>query len=270
MSTSLAQNEPNPALHRLYFHYSELPYSLRWLYTCTLIMLGIGYLFALINVLHVYGGRAGGPAHVLTYQDIVVAYSGSGQASRLESALRGPMKSMLPADEMTAIINWVQQGASTDSFNKTIKPIFDQRCMTCHDGRNPHLPNFSVFNNIKKLTEVDRGADVFTLVRVSHIHMFGLSFVFFIMGLIFSHAYFRPVWLKCAFVITPFISLALDVSSWYFTKLYPPFAWVVIIGGGIMALSFAAMWVISMHQLWFAPVPAPVIGRNEPGRASVG
>ena len=261
---------PSPALHRLYFHYSELPFSLRWLYTCVLVMLGFGYIFALIYVLHTYGGRAGGAAHVLTYQDLVVAYSGSGQASRLESALRGPMKSMLPADEMNTIISWVQRGADAEDYAKKVQPILAQRCMACHDGKNPHMANLSSVELVRKLTEVDRGTDVFTLVRVSHIHMFGLSFVFFIMGTIFSHAYFRPVWLKCALVITPFISLALDVSSWYFTKLYAPFAWVVILGGGLMAASFAAMWIISMYQLWFAGVPAPVAGRPEALRASVG
>ena len=30
-------------LHRLYHHYSELPYSLRVLFTATLLVLGLGY-----------------------------------------------------------------------------------------------------------------------------------------------------------------------------------------------------------------------------------
>ena len=47
------------------------------------------------------------------------------------------------------------------------------------------------------------GANVFTLVRVSHIHLFGVTFIFFIVGLIFSHAYVRPVWLKCTVVALP-------------------------------------------------------------------
>ncbi len=35
-----------PPLHRLYHHYSELPYSQRVLYTAMLVTLGFGYLFA--------------------------------------------------------------------------------------------------------------------------------------------------------------------------------------------------------------------------------
>ena len=85
-------------LHRLYRHYSELPYSQRVLYTATLVVLGLGYLFALIYLFHTYAGRAGGNPMMLSYSDILTAYTGSGKGSRLESALRGPMSTMLPRD----------------------------------------------------------------------------------------------------------------------------------------------------------------------------
>ena len=91
-------------LHRHYLHYSELPYSQRVLYTATLLILGMGYLFALLNVYFTYAGRAGGNPMMLSYEDIVVAYSGSGKGSRLESALRGPMSTMLPADERNTVL----------------------------------------------------------------------------------------------------------------------------------------------------------------------
>ena len=46
--------------HKLYRHYSELPYSMRVLFTCVLLILGLGYLFALLNIYFTYAGRAGG------------------------------------------------------------------------------------------------------------------------------------------------------------------------------------------------------------------
>ena len=101
--------------------------------------------------------------------------------------------------------------------------------MTCHDGSNPHLPNLIGYDNLKKVTERDTGADVFTLVRVSHIHLFGLTFIFFITGMMFSHAYVRPVWLKCTVVALPFAAIVMDVSAWYLTKLFHPFAWAVML-----------------------------------------
>ena len=58
-------------------------------------------------------------------------------------------------------------------------------------------------------------------------------------------------------IALPFVAIVLDVSSWYFTKLYHPFAWVVIFAGGVMGLCFAFMWVVTMYQLWFSPPPSP-------------
>ena len=248
-------------LHRLYFHYSELPYSLRVVYTAALLVLGLAYLFAGIYLFHSYSGKDGNPM-TLSYDDVVIAYSGSGKSSRLESALRGAMSAMLPREESTAIIVWIQEGVDRAKFEPTIRPILDKRCMTCHDGSNPHLANLNGYDNVQKLTERDTGAGIFTLVRVSHIHFFGITFVFFILGSIFSHAYVRPVWFKCSVVALPFICLVLDISSWYFTKLYHPFAWVVILGGAVMALAFAYMWVVSMYQMWFSRTPPPVAQRQ--------
>lgn len=255
-------------LHRMYSHFSELPYSLRVLYTVTLLILGMGYLFALLYLFHTYSAKDGNPL-TLSYEDIVIAYTGSGKGSRLESAVRGSMRSMLPAEETDTVVAWVKGGVDRATYEKSVKSIIDNRCMACHDGSNPHLPNFRGYDNLQKVTEQDTGTGVFTLVRVSHIHLFGLTFVFFILGTIFSHAYVRPVWLKCVVVVGPFFFLALDVSSWYFTKLYHPFAFVVMAGGAGMGLCFGFMWVVSMYQMWFSATPAAV-ARREADRGGVG
>jgi hypothetical protein len=257
-----ATNKDAAPLHRLYYHFSELPYSLRVVYTATLIILALGYSFALIYIFHTYAGRDG-DATSLSYQDLVIAYSGSGKGSRLESALRGPMSTMLPPDETTGIIEWLRAGADRDKYENEIRPVLDKRCMACHDGSNPHLPNLGGYDNIKKVTEVDTGADIFTLVRVSHIHLFGITFIFFLMGTIFSHAYLRPIWFKCLVVGAPFLFLSFDISAWYFTKLYHPFAVVVMGAGALMGLCFAFMWVVSMWQMWFSKVPEAVASRQE-------
>jgi len=256
-------------VHRLYYHYSELPWSVRVLYTAVLLVLGLAYLFAGIYLIHSYSSKDGNPM-TLSYDDIVIAYSGSGKGSRLEGALRGSMSAMLPFDERGTLLDWAREGADRTKFEAGIRPILDKRCLACHDGSNPNLPNLNGHDNVLKVTEADTGTALFTLVRVSHIHLFGLTLVFFLVGTIFSHAYVRPVWFKCSVVALPFISLVLDISSWYFTKLYNPFAWVVMIAGGVMGLSFTYMWFVSMHQMWFARTPSAVIGRKPHDRADVG
>ena len=85
------------------------------------------------------------------------------------------------------------------------------------------------------MTALDTGASIATLVRVSHIHLFGVTFIFFIVGLAFTHAYVRPVWFKCAVIAAPFAAIVIDVCSGYLIKLFHPFAWVEIGAGMLMA-----------------------------------
>lgn len=256
---------PQPSLHRLYNHYSELPMSVRVLYTCALCIIGLGYLFAFIYLFHTYSGRDGQPG--LSYDDLVIAYTGSGEGSKLESALRGPMSTMLPGDEAAALVTWVRGGADRPTYETFVAPLLEKRCVSCHDGSNPHLSNLGSFDNVKKVTEQDKGTDIFTLVRVSHIHLFGIVMFLFIVGQIFGHAYVRPLWIKYVAMGAPFAALLVDVSSWYLVKLYHPFAWLTMAAGAMLGLSFAFMWVISMYQMWIGKTPKAVLER---GGAAIG
>jgi hypothetical protein len=259
----------DPSVHRLYHHFSELPASLRVMYTSVLVLLGLGYLFALVYLFHSYSGKDGNP-NSLSYEDIVIAYSGTAKGSRLEGALRGSMSVMLPHEERGVILLWLQDGTERGKYEAEVRPIVEKRCLACHDGTNPNLANLNGYDNILKVTEAEKGKGIFTLVRQSHIHLFGLTFVFFLMGTIFSHAYVRPVWFKCAIMALPFVSLLLDVSSWYFTKLYQPFGWVVMISGGFMGLAFAFMWFVSMVQMWLSKPPAAITQREARTQQDVG
>ena len=177
---------------------------------------------------------------------------------------------MLPPDELNVIVSWVQQGADKDKYESAIKPTIEKRCLSCHDGSNPHLASLAGLDNLKKVTEQDTGTDIFTLVRVSHIHLFGLTFIFYLVGSIFSHAYWRPIWLKASIVGLPFLCLSLDVISWYLVKLYHPFAFVTMAAGAIQGMCFALMWVVSMYQLWFSGTPEAVMRRQGVDEISVG
>lgn len=252
----------DPPLHRMFHHYSEMPYSQRVLFTATLMTLALGYLFALTLIWLTYAGRAGGNPYMLSYQDLVVAYAGSDNASTLESALAGPMRTMLPSDQHRQIIGWLHSGATKAKYETTVKPIIAQRCLLCHNGSNPHIPNLSTWDGVKKVTAQNTGTPMDQLVRVSHIHMFGLTMIFFMMGWMFSHAYMRPVWLKCSVIALPYLCILGDISSWYLTKLYHPMALLVIGSGMVMAACFAFMWLVTMYQMWFSKPPRAVLDRS--------
>jgi hypothetical protein len=241
------------AIHRLYRHFKELPATMRTLFTGALCVVGLGYLFAAIYVFAAHAGADGQPG--LSVQDIQITYSGSSETTPLEKALIGPMSGMLPQRDLVTVIDWIHEGANKRAYEAGIESIIETNCLSCHDGSNPHLSNLDGFENVAITVEQDTGADLYTLVRVSHIHLFGLTFIFFVVGFIFSHAYLRPLWLKHIIIIAPFAGVIMDVLGWYVTKVFTPFAWVVLIAGVVNGLSFAAMWVISMYQMWFYKLP---------------
>lgn len=249
-------------IQRAFFHFSELPLTLRVVYTGGLIVLGLGYIFAMMHIYMSHAGRDGQPG--LSIPDLVIAYSGSEEETGLEAALKGSMSGMLPVDERSVIFDWVRHGAARDRYDAQIKPLLEKRCLACHDGRNPAITRLVNYEEVARLTDSGTGMSVSTLVRVSHIHLFGITFIFFLMGLIFSHAHVRPVWLKASIAGSPFVFIIIDIGSWYLTKLYEPFAWIILASGGFMGAAFAAMWVISMHQLWFYKLPPDVLRDKEP------
>ena len=238
---------------RFFVHFTHLPLVQKALYTGVLCVLGLGYAFAMLHVFDSHAGRDG--KAMLSVDDLVIAYSGSKTGTQLESALQGPMSKMLPAEESAAIIKWVRTGSSEKEYESHIKHIFDNRCVTCHNERNPHIPHLNNYESVVHTTEEDTGMDIFTLVRVSHIHLFGLTFIFFIVSSIFAHAYMRHEWQKITIVVVPFAAIAVDIFSWYLTKLFEPFAWVIIISGALMGLSFALQYFISLYQMWFYQLP---------------
>jgi len=250
-------------LHRLYRHFQELPLSMRTLFTGTLLVIGMGYMFGLIYVYAQEAGRDGKPG--ISVEDIMISYGGSPEGTRLEAALQGPMSSMLAADDTAAIVNWIRSGADKAAYEESVQPIVSANCLDCHNGSNPHLSNLDGYDNIAIVVAQDTGTSLHTLVRVSHIHLFGMTFIFFIMGFIFSHAFIRPIWFKSLVIFLPFVCIAADVGSWYFTKLYSGFAWVVLIAGGVMAASFTVMWFISMYQMWFYTPPGFVNATQQQG-----
>ena len=71
----------------MFFHYSEFPFSLRMLYTATLITLGLGYAFAMIQIYTVHAGLDGNPG--LNANDIAIAYTGNPSNNPLTIALTG-------------------------------------------------------------------------------------------------------------------------------------------------------------------------------------
>ncbi len=238
-------------------HFKFLPMSMRVLFSMVLLVFGLAYCMAMVQVWESHAGKDGDP--MLSGKDLMIAYSGNPDGTKLETALRGPMADMLPVEKRQVIFDWLHAGAKAEEIEAKITPILQDHCVACHNPEvNPHLPSFATPEGLTKVAAMDTGMTIPTLVRVSHIHLFSITFIFFIVGFIYTHAVVRPTWLKCVVLAVPFLSLITDVASWYLTKVWDGFAWMAIISGAFMGTAFTIMWFTSMWQMWFGKVPEVV------------
>ncbi len=229
----------------------DLPFSVKVLFSSYLLIIAIGYLVAMLQILFTHGladGRFG-----LSIEDIVYSYYGNRSGSKLELMLNGPMKPFAPPEERFQILQWVRDGAPEDIYNNSIRKIIDNRCVKCHNSE-ASIPDFTRFDALKERAATDTGATIQSLVRVTHIHLFGIAFIFMFIGIIFCFAAGVSEPIKALAVAMPFIFQVTDIASWWLTKLSPHFAWLVIAGGAGMAMAFVFMWIVSMYEMWVLPL----------------
>ncbi|PCI45349.1 MAG: elongation factor-1 alpha [Proteobacteria bacterium] len=234
------------------YNLTNIGTPLKVLFTSYLCVVGIGYMMAFTQILFTHGmadGKFG-----LSIDDIVYSYYGDRSGTLLENKLEGSMKENAPDKDRFAIIQWVRDGADETAFEtQGIKTIIENNCLGCHSVEaEMGLPDFSKFENIKERAQPDTGATFSSLTRVSHIHLFGISFIFFFVGAIFVFAKNVPIWLKSFAIAMPFVSQIMDIASWWLTKFDPIFAWLVLIGGSGMGIAFAFMWSVSIYEMWLS------------------
>jgi hypothetical protein len=222
--------------------------ALRALFTGYLLVIGIGLLMSFAQILFTHGmadGKFG-----LSVDDIVYSYYGNRDGSRIEAKLQGSMKLMASEQDRAAIIKWVRQGAPRDEWDSRIREVVATNCTRCH-GTVPGLVEYRTYEGIKSVSQIDEGATVPTLARVSHIHLFGIAFIFFFVCMIFAHATGIPDWLRVTAVSSPYLFLCIDVFSWWATKWVPAAAYIEIFAGFGYAVASGFMIFTSLYQLWW-------------------
>lgn len=218
------------------------------LFTCFLLSIGIGYLMAVLYLFMIdiepHSKKGTGMVGA-----VIVKYYGQRGTTRLEGALDGAMGDNLTPAQKKEVVAWIRRGATETDF-PSVQQIFLNQCAVCHSKESGMpLPPLTNYQEVSAFTQIDMGQSIKSLVRVSHIHLFGISFIFMFTSGIFVLSEVNPRW-RALLVAIPFVAIWLDIGSWWFTKLQPLFAYTVIIGGLLMGLSLAAQILISLYEMW--------------------
>ncbi len=228
--------------------------SEKLLYTSFLMLVGLGYLMAIgyLYVSHEMNDKQPG----LSVADVANSYYGNRSGTRLEAAIRGPMSGFLDDEERNKMVAWLKDGAEEEHFEKDIKPILEKKCLSCHSkASGMPVVDYSTYAGLHQMAQVDTGMSIGTLLRISHIHLFGISLLLFALGFIFIQTEIN-VWFKRFLVVSPMVAVFFDVLSWFLTKWDSHYAIVVIVAGGVLGFSMAAQILISLYQIWFLKKPA--------------
>lgn len=233
----------------------RLPAPLRVLFSCFLLMIGVGYLMAL-SYLYMVDVEPHQKMGMGMISGIAMKYHGTSAGTRLAAALRGVMADKIDPDDREKVLRWVESGASAKGY-EAVKPVLDKNCVPCHNSRSgqPIVP-LTNYQEIQKVTQTDKGPSIAQLARVSHVHLFGLSVLFLLTGAIFSLSE-TPTWLRVLLVIIPYLAIVADIGAWWATKFDPLFAVVVISGGALMGLALAGQIFISLWDMWLRTAKGP-------------
>jgi hypothetical protein len=227
--------------------------SEKLLYTGFLLIMGVGYLMAMVYLYTTYQGHDGKPG--LSIEDIVDNYYGNRSGTRLEAAIRGPMAGYIELADRREIVAWLKSGASEKEYTSLVGPILEKTCLACHSPASGlKIPDLSTYAGTRTVAEVDTGESVHTLMKLSHIHLFGIGLVLFSVGMIFRFSVMRPLY-KYTLILLPFAAVFADILAWFLTKWDPIYAYTVVTGGALLGLSLSAQILISLYQIWFLKRP---------------
>jgi len=215
--------------------------------TAFLLIAGIGYLLGFANIWLTYSPVDQKPG--LSIADIRVAFYGDRGLTKLEKSIDGGMKQYLASDADGAKIkDWIKAGATESAF-ADIKTVF-ATCDACHskDAKTAGVVTED-FQGVSALVVQDTGKSIPRLVSISHTHVLATLPVIFLLCLVFSFSLFSEAF-KGTVIVFSFASIVIDIGTWWLAKASGVLAVLVLIGGICLAISFLALIVLSLYDIW--------------------
>lgn len=110
------------------------------------------------------------------------------------------------------------------------------------------------YRGSEKELDVPPELAVAKLIHHQHVHIFGLSMLFLLIGIIFTLTQLsEPI--KVVFVMAPYLGLLLDMSSfWLLVFKSAFFAWCAMAFGSFMALAFFLILGRPFYEMWILPL----------------
>ena len=226
----------------------NLPVSSKIGITAFLIIAGIGYITGFLNILLTYSPTDEKPG--LSVQDVRISFYGARDKTAFEASIDGSMKQYFAGDnEYQKVKDWLAAGAKEEEF-AGLEPIMAVSCNTCHSAAAMVADVVTeTYGDIEPFLTQDTGKSVGRLVSLTHTHLMSTLILIFGLVLIFGLTKFSEV-IKIIVITFSFGSLVVDLGAWWLAKLAAGLAPLVIIGGASLGVTFAALVLLSLYDVW--------------------
>jgi hypothetical protein len=228
---------------------TKLGLPAKLLISCFLCVIGIGYLFSVYTVYIVHRDADARPG--LSMDDIVLTYCGDREHTVLETVSLGSMSTYYASDDdKSDVINWIRDGADRETYESIVTPIMKRSCIMCHskDGPESNSP-LTTYEEVKEYVQISTGISPNRLGGLSHTHLISHGMMFFFLSLIFLATSVKDRY-KIIIVLTAYFSVVADVFSWWLAKTAVGFAYVSVISGTIMGITFLFFFFVPLWEMW--------------------
>lgn len=228
----------------------ELPLPLKLVISLTLVVLGAGYLVAILNLYLTYNLTDGEPG--LGPGDLRRAFYGRRDNTRLAAKINGgSMEQFLPkTGAKEKILSWIQDGAEEKGYAAVVKPILEQNCVRCHNpnGLQRFAPLTS-YEEVMRVTQIDRGEPVALWARVAHTHVQSIGLIFLVLAGVFTMTSWPERW-KAVVVTLPFVALLVDFGTRFLARFAPAIVYLMLLSGAAIGALFALMIAAPLYEMW--------------------
>jgi len=232
------------------FRLAHLPRAARVAVSLFVIVLGSGYLSALVNLYATYSdadGKAG-----LTPDDVKLRLYGNRSSTTLESVIvpGGKMSQyMQEPGGREAMIAWLHAGASQAGFLK-VQPILNRNCVRCHNpsGAASFRP-LTNFQQVSAVAQVDTGESWANWARTAHTHIQSMALMYLALGLAFAFCGV-PDRIKIPVISIPFVAIITDFTARALAHYWPAWTYVVLLSGMFIAIATGVLSLGILYELW--------------------
>jgi hypothetical protein len=260
----------------------RFPTGVRVLLTTFLMLIGLGYIVAFMNIQERHGMADGKPG--LSLDDIRAVFGGytstaTGKAtsSRMLTMIRGEMRQYVSSDlDFTALEGWLTSGATKEGLDigegrRTPRKIMVRDCLRCHgqstgtaiSKESPFGPDefevsYAMVSLFTGSTSTVLGAPTVVppqytyprLILFSHQHMLSIPMFTLLVGGLFSMTRFGPAWAKSILTPLPMLTLIFDFGGWWLARVSGLGAIFILVAGGVFGVSFGVQVVVTIMDLW--------------------